>query len=414
MNRKLLLWLSGVLMIFTLMVLAVELHSEHYYKKEILESKLEIYADLVAETINGCKVNMADSIIKVMPDEVRVSVLLPGGKVIYDTKADIETLENHLDRPEIQACLEGNNHGCFIRESETSGDRYIYYAKNYGGFIVRTALPFRLSRSFLLRPDFVMLMATAIFFMLAVLAIFFISKRFSNEAEQHTNRSLRQQKHQMTNNIAHELRTPVTSIRGYLETLVSNPGIDDEHRKLFLDRAYNQTLRLSDLIRDISLITKMEEAPQLLKKEYMGLRPVVDEVLEEFSGKLSSQGITVRNNIPEELCLKGNRSLIYALYRNLVENSIRYAGCGVTMELNAYGSADGFLHLSFSDTGAGVPPELLDRIFERFYRIGGESFPGSGLGLSIVRNAVLFHGGHIKASTVEPHGLRFDFDLKDE
>ena len=213
MNRKLLLWLSGVLMIFTLMVLAVELHSEHYYKKEILESKLEIYADLVAETINGCKVNMADSIIKVMPYEVRVSILLPGGKVIYDTKADIETLENHLDRPEIQSCLEGNDHGCFIRESETSGDRYIYYAKNYGGFIVRTALPFRLSRSFLLRPDFVMLMATAIFFMLAVLAIFFISKRFSNEAEQHTNRSLRQQKHQMTNNIAHELRTPVTSIR---------------------------------------------------------------------------------------------------------------------------------------------------------------------------------------------------------
>ena len=201
MNRKLLLWLSGVLMIFTLMVLAVELHSEHYYKKEILESKLEIYADLVAETINGCKVNMADSIIKVMPYEVRVSILLPGGKVIYDTKADIETLENHLDRPEIQACLEGNDHGCFIRESETSGDRYIYYAKNYGGFIVRTALPFRLSRSFLLRPDFVMLMATAIFFMLAVLAIFFISRRFSNEAEQYTNRSLRQQKHQMTNNI---------------------------------------------------------------------------------------------------------------------------------------------------------------------------------------------------------------------
>ena len=414
MNRKLLLWLSGVLIVFTILVLLVELHSEHYYKKEILESRLEIYADIVAQTVNGCRADAADSVIKLMPEAVRVSIILPKGKVVYDTKADIDSLENHFDRPEVKACLEKSDHGCFIRKSETSGDRYIYYAKNYGGFIVRTALPFRLSRRFLLRPDFVMLMATAFLFMLAVIAIVYISRRFSNEAEQYTTRSLRQQKHQMTNNIAHELRTPVTSIRGYLETLVNNPGIDAEHRALFLNRAYNQTLRLSEMIRDISLITKMEEAPQLLSSEYMGLRSVVDEVLEEFSGEFETHGIKVCNNIKEELSFKGNRSLIYALYRNLVENSLRYAGCGITIEFEGSSSADGFIHLSYSDNGPGVPPEYQEKIFERFFRIGGESSQGSGLGLSIVRNAVLFHGGQIRASSIEPHGLRFDFELRDE
>ena len=114
------------------------------------------------------------------------------------------------------------------------------------------------------------------------------------------------------------------------------------------------------------------------------------------------------------MSFKGNRSLIYALYRNLVENSLRYAGCGITIELNASSSADGFIHLTYCDKGPGVPPECLERIFERFYRIGGESFPGSGLGLSIVRDAVLFHGGQIRASSLEPHGLRFDFELRDE
>ncbi|MGN0190511.1 MAG: ATP-binding protein [Candidatus Cryptobacteroides sp.] len=413
MNRKLLPWLSGVLLVFTVLILAVELHSEHNYKKEILESRLEIYADIVAEAVRTRPEGTAGDVTSLMPDEVRVSVILPQGKVVYDTGAVPDSLEDHSDRPEVRACLEGDGQGCFIRNSETADDRLIYFAKNYGTFIVRTALPFRLSKDFLLRPDFVMLLATVFLFMLAVLATVFISRRFSNEAEQHTTLSLRQQKHQMTNNIAHELRTPVTSIRGYLETLVNNPDIDSEHRSLFLNRAYDQTLRLSELIRDISLITKMEEAPQLLSREYVGLRSVIDEVLGEFAGEFDARGIEVRNNVREEISLKGNRSLIYALYRNLVENTLRYAGDGVTVELGGTTSADGFLHLNYSDNGVGVPPESLDRIFERFFRIGS-SDQGSGLGLSIVRNAVLFHGGTITASNVSPHGLRFDFILRDE
>lgn len=86
-----------------------------------------------------------------------------------------------------------------------------------------------------------------------------------------TDEKLRSQKRRITGNLAHELRTPVTSIRGYLETLVNNPDIQQDKRVLFTERAYLQTLRLSDMIRDISLITKIEEAPELLIKEHLGI-----------------------------------------------------------------------------------------------------------------------------------------------
>ena len=98
-------------------------------------------------------------------------------------------------------------------------------------------------------------------------------------SEEAADEQLKTQKKRITGNLAHELRTPVTSIRGYLETLVDNPQMDEAKKGQFIDRAYRQTLRLSDLIRDISLITKMEEAPQTLKKEHLGMRHLTCEVI---------------------------------------------------------------------------------------------------------------------------------------
>ena len=123
----------------------------------------------------------------------------------------------------------------------------------------------------------------------------------------------------------------------------------------------------------------------------------------------------LENMIPEELSIKANESLVYAIYRNLLENSIRYAGEGSVVRMGGELSADGYAHLYFEDNGVGVDPRHLERIFERFYRVfdpkGGQA-EGSGLGLSIVRNAVAFHGGSIKASSEKGRGLRFDFSLR--
>ena len=150
-----------------------------------------------------------------------------------------------------------------------------------------------------------------------------------------------------------------------------------------------------------------------MTKEHICVRKVAEEVLEEFVSTIKEQGVIIENKLPEELSVKGNQSLIYAIFRNLVENSLRYAGPGITISIES-SISDGMAHFKYTDNGKGVNEQHLDHIFERFYRIPEEDdyrAEGSGLGLSIVRNSIAFHGGSINASANIPHGLCFQFTL---
>ena len=405
MSKRLWIWITVILAVFALAITALELSSELDYKKSILCSRLEGYADVIARSSDFSEA------VRLLPDDIRVSIINPEGEVVYDSYEG-EVLGSHLDRPEIQSCLSGQE-GCSIRKSGTSGLEYIYYARRYGDIIVRTAMPFELEHRRFMHPDWTLLITTSLLFLLAVLLTRRLSLRADAQAREDADKLLKTQKNRITGNLAHELRTPVTSIRGYLETLVENPGMDEEKKRTFVGRAYQQTLRLSDLIRDISLITKMEESAQSLKKEHLGMRRLACDVFEEFAGEIAEQGITVENTIPEDVSILGNPSLLYALLRNLVENSLRYAGNGVTIHLEC-SVYEGVAHFFYYDTGKGVSDEHLGKIFERFYRIPEEDShrsEGSGLGLSIVKNAVTFHKGTISAHHLQPHGLAFRFSI---
>ena len=405
MSKRLWIWITVILAVFALAITALELSSELDYKKSILCSRLEGYADVIARSSDFSEA------VRLLPDDIRVSIISPEGEVVYDSYEG-EVLGSHLDRPEIQSCLSGQE-GCSIRKSGTSGLEYIYYARRYGDIIVRTAMPFELEHRRFMHPDWTLLITTSLLFLLAVLLTRRLSLRADAQAREDADKLLKTQKNRITGNLAHELRTPVTSIRGYLETLVENPGMDEEKKRTFVGRAYQQTLRLSDLIRDISLITKMEESAQSLKKEHLGMRRLACDVFEEFAGVIAEQGITVENTIPEDVSILGNPSLLYALLRNLVENSLRYAGNGVTIHLEC-SVYEGVAHFFYYDTGKGVSDEHLEKIFERFYRIPEEDShrsEGSGLGLSIVKNAVTFHKGTISAHHLQPHGLAFRFTI---
>lgn len=407
MNKRLWIFVTAVFAVFAIILVAVELSSEHGYKKAVLSSRLEGYADIVSHTDDYSRTT------SLLPDDIRVTVIKPDGYVIFDSYGHTQMMGNHLSRPEIQACLEGND-GCSIRTSETAGIEYIYFARRYGDVIVRTALPFEIAQKRFMHPDWMLLFTIALLFVVAAFVIRQISVRVNAEAEKDADEKLRSQKKRITGNLAHELRTPVTSIRAYLETLVDNPHMPEEKRDLFTERAYLQTLRLSDLIRDISLITKMEEAPDMLTKEHIGIRRLTDEVFEEFADRIEKNGISVDNRISDSLSIKGNQSLLYALFRNLIENSIRYAGDNITIHLDCTES-EGFADFTYSDDGKGVSEQHIGKIFERFYRIPDENAhraEGSGLGLSIVRNAVAFHGGSITASHLSPHGLCFRFSMQ--
>lgn len=405
MNKRLWIWISVILAVFALAITALELSSELDYKKSILSARLEGYADVVARSQDY------GGAVRLLPEDIRVSVVSPSGEVVYDSYEG-EVLGSHLDRPEIQACLSGSE-GCSIRRSGTSGIEYIYFAKRYGDVIVRTAMPFELAQKRFMHPDWTLLITIGLLFLLAALLTRRLSLRADAKAKEAADEQLKTQKKRITGNLAHELRTPVTSIRGYLETLVDNPQMDEAKKGQFIDRAYRQTLRLSDLIRDISLITKMEEAPQTLKKEHLGMRHLTCEVIEEFAGTIAAQGVKVENTIADDVCILGNQSLLYALLRNLVENSLRYGGPGITIHIEC-SLYDGMANFFYYDTGKGVSDEHLGKIFERFYRIPEEDShrsEGSGLGLSIVKNAVAFHRGTISAHHLQPHGLAFRFSI---
>lgn len=406
MNKRHWIWITAVFAVFAAIVTMVEFSSTNSYKKNILSSRLEGYADIIARTDDYARTTA------LLPGNIRVSVINLKGEVIYDSAEPAAVMDNHLSRPEIEASLKGDD-GSSIRKSETAGIEYLYYARKYGDVIVRTALPFEITQKRFLHPDWILLITIGLLFLAAVLAIILLSRRLDAEVKRTTDEKLQSQKKRITGNLAHEIRTPVTSIRGYLETLVNNPELPVDKKELFTERAYLQTLRLSDLIRDIALITKIEEAPELLTIEDINIRTVTDEVFDEFSSSVKDQGIIIENRIPEGLDIKGNPSLIYAIFRNLVENSIRYAGPGITICVEC-STSDGVAHFKYADNGKGISKEHLERIFERFYRIpeeNGHRAEGSGLGLSIVRNAIAFHGGSIHASTVVPQGLCFSFTL---
>jgi signal transduction histidine kinase len=221
-------------------------------------------------------------------------------------------------------------------------------------------------------------------------------------------------KQEMTGNIAHELRTPITSIRGYLELILTqNP--DDETARNFLMKMHNQTLALSELIQDMSLISKIEEAPQSFQLEAVNIKNLLVEIRNDAAETLKEKNIRIHLNMSDHVIVNGNQNLIYSIFRNLTDNALRYAGKDIDIEVNVYNEDKEFYYFSYSDTGTGIPEEYhLNRLFERFYRINEgrtRDTGGSGLGLSIVKNAILFHKGTIVAKNRISGGLEFLFNL---
>ena len=225
----------------------------------------------------------------------------------------------------------------------------------------------------------------------------------------------KQLKQEMTGNIAHELRTPITSIRAYLETVLHQDVAEDK-KQYFIERAFQQTLVLSDIIQDMSLIAKMEEASDLLGLEKVKLDSLLSAIQETVQSNLDTKKMTIQWGSSLDTTIFANKNLLYALFKNLIENAIRYAGEGTNISIDIYKEDAEFYYFSFYDTGIGIQNEAhLNRIFERFYRINEgrtRDTGGSGLGLSIVKNAVLFHKGKILVKNRKEGGLEFLFAIK--
>lgn len=230
-------------------------------------------------------------------------------------------------------------------------------------------------------------------------------------AQEHEN----ELKRHLTQNISHELKTPVSTIMGYMESILENPELSPERQRFFVQRSFQQAQRLTALLQDISTLNMLDEKRKIYENETCNLYVIVEEVLNDLHLEIEERRFEVVSNIGKEVVILGNSLLLYSIFRNLMDNALTYAGEQVKVEINCYRQDDRFYYFTFSDNGIGVSEEHLNRLFERFYRVDkgrSRKMGGTGLGLSIVKNAVIYHKGNITAKKAPGGGLTFVFSIK--
>ena len=355
-----------------------------------------------------------------------------------------------------------------VRHSESTDRYYFYSAMKGDGIIVRSAVPYSVSLREVLAADWEFLWFMLGVTLLMSIAAYFTTRRLGhnitrlNEFAEHAERGERiddketfphdelgdisnhiirlyarlqrttadrdrehalalheeqekiRIKKQLTNNINHELKTPVAAIQGYLETLLANPCLTAEKRTAFLEKSCAQVERLRHLLSDVSTITRMDEGRELIGKEPVVLNDLIDEVRADMELRPEGQRLRVNCDFQGPVEVEGNPSLLSSVFRNLADNAAAYSG-GRDIFIRLLSDTAEACTILFADNGIGVDEEHLPHLFERFYRIDkgrSRKLGGTGLGLSIVKNAVVIHGGTITVRNGERGGLEFVFTLR--
>ena len=411
---------------------------------------------------------------------LRISVIDYMGRIAYDNTLPYEATAqvepgvlaspNHLSRKEVADAIRKGEGFDVRRNSELTDNAYFYSAKKGERYIVRSAVPYTVSLTGLLSADFTFMWFLALISMVMCVIGYYATRRlgqhvsrlnrFAEQAERgerifdtepfphdelgdisshivrlyarlqqavsdrdrehraalHEQQEKIRIKRQLTNNINHELKTPVAAMKLCLETLMSHKDLASDRRDDFIRRCYAANERLGRLLADVSAITRMEDGGDSIARETVDAGAVVAEVCSEYELIAEEKAVTLDNGIACGTMVTGNAELLASVFRNLVDNALAYSE-GDRIELRCQDSGDdvGILTFGVADNGCGVAPEHLSRLFERFYRVDkGRSrrVGGTGLGLSIVRNAVVWHGGDIRVENRSGGGLVFTFTLR--
>lgn len=392
---------------------------EQQYKSDFLSAQLQLYNRHLLEIVEEGQPYEEYIMTHNKPfDELRVTIITLSGAVIYDNVLLIDSLDNHRERPEIVLALKNGSGYHIGRQSASDGREYFYSATKGERVVVRTAIPYSSSLDELLKADWNFLIVMISISIVMSVVAFFITRKLGKNIERIKRYEAEQEKNilkrQLTNNINHELKTPVASIQVCLETLLSGISLTDEKRQELIERCYTNNERLRRLLNDVSLITRMEDGSALISKERIVVNDIIKEIAEELEIMPKEERLNLHTDFDEQVVMDGNISLIGSIFRNLTENAIAYSE-GRNIYISLLENNDEECRISFEDDGKGVQEKQLPRLFERFYRVDkGRSRQkgGTGLGLAIVKHAVQFHGGTIKVSNRPDGGLRFEFSLK--
>ena len=468
-QRNLLLSIGGVFLLFAVCFSFYQYQREKEYKIDILHSRLQMYNYEMVQTIGEDSLTNSrlfrDYVARHQVEGLRVSVINQKGRVILDSyDTNVDSLGNHLQRTEIRQALHTGSGYDIKRMSQSTHETYFYSATRFGDVIIRAAVPYSAELTRSLQADNTYIYFAGFLTLMLGIVLYYITHRISRhigylrefavKAEEgekldhelerrlpddelgdishtiimlywklrHSEEDKLRIKRQLTQNAAHELKTPAASIHWYLESILDNPEMQEDKKKHFLERCYAQSERMSKLLLDMSALAKLDEwddnkAMTRQAFHQVDVLQVIQSVLDDTSLQLQDKGITPSLQVPQHVEVLGDQSLIYSIFRNLVDNAIAYAVGASRLEIACSEiETEGrhFYEFLVRDDGPGVETQHLEHLFERFYRIDkgrSRKLGGTGLGLAIVKNAVAVHGGSATALTTPGGGLTIRFTL---
>lgn len=370
----------------------------------------------------------------------RVTQIDENGDVLYDTRRDSSTLENHSGRKEVREAL-AEGEGEDVRMSDTVGQEMYYYA-----LLLDDGTVLRASKSMdgLVRTALgnlpVMAGLAAIMLILAYFMAKWQTRRLVKpiydldlehpldnetydeltpflEAMDRQNKekeAVSNMRKEFSANVSHELKTPLTSISGYAE-IMKNGMVRPQDIPLFSERIYKEARRLITLVEDIIKLSKLDEESVELEKQDVDLYELTREIISHLSPQASQKSIRMEVT-GEPVKYFGIRQILDEMIYNVCENAIKYNNEYGRVSVWVGNTLDG-PKITVSDTGIGIPEEHHERIFERFYRVDkshSKERGGTGLGLSIVKHGALLHGAKVSVESTPGRGTRIEMQFPKE
>ncbi|HWQ77346.1 MAG TPA: ATP-binding protein [Anaerovoracaceae bacterium] len=360
---------------------------------------------------------------------VRLTFIGTDGNVLADSTEgpDYVNMENHLGREEIKEAIR-NGTGESSRKSSTLGTEFLYVADTleYRGdkvLITRVALEIdklRMINDFIVKTSLIssligVLIAAVVAFVYTstlMKPIHEMEKKLKATVEE--NKKADQIRKDFVANVTHELKTPLTSISGFVETLQDGAAEDPEVRSKFLDIIAIEAARLKRLIEDILIISDIENKREFNTDSDINVRESIEEILASLTPIIEAKKIRTITHYAYEIYIGGNPDRFKQLMVNLIENAVKYSHDGGTVAINAE-RKEGKVYISVSDTGIGISAENLPRIFERFYRVDksrSQKVGGTGLGLAIVKHIAALFEAEVKVESELGKGSTFTVMFK--
>lgn len=434
MRKKINARLIGIALIAILVTL-IGVTSIYYY---LFENQVRKDLHVLAETLVDSGVFEKERIeeLSFESGEVRVTWVDADGTVLYDNWNDVQSMENHMERPEVQDAFE-NGSGDSIRTSDTMKMNTYYYALRIeDGTVVRVARNASSGASIFMNAMPIVLVITIMVTILCVVLADYLTKQLINpiaaianrldEADsssggtevykelepfvqtirvQHENiLSAAKMRQDFTASITHELKTPLTAISGYAE-LIENKMSTEEQNIIFAGEIRKNSTRLLTLINDIIRLSELDHTELGTDFETLDLYALAKDCSQNIQVNANRRGVDF--TLQGQSCtIKGNRHMLCELIENLCENAIRYNNEGGFILLEI-GVENGRAVLVVKDNGIGIPEEHQERVFERFYRVDksrSKATGGTGLGLAIVKHIVAIHSAEIELESETNQG----------